>query len=291
MNGGKGSDFEFSDGRIIRLKNEDEKDELTVSSDTESRRVLESYRETRARKTAIKRTAAVCIVLAVFLILSAVAVFIFFRINDVVISGSERYGEEELYSALGLSKGSNLILTSSKTLENRLRKAFPALDKITVKKQLPDKLVITVTDGVGEYFLKTGGDVYILDKSLRILEISEKIPDDLPELISCDIQSAVLGEMLTFRTETHYNYLTRLLSDIRDHKAAPHINRIDMSEKFGVKLKYDDRFIISIGDAENASVKLTLAEEIIATLAENDKGIIDATDIEKCTFRKMKEID
>ena len=53
MNNGKGSDFLFENGKIVRLENDDEeKSSLSISSDTQSRRALESYRETRARKTA-----------------------------------------------------------------------------------------------------------------------------------------------------------------------------------------------------------------------------------------------
>ena len=63
-----------------------------------------------------------------------------------------------------------------------------------------------------------------------------------------------------------------------------------MSKKFDVKLKYDDRFIIYIGAAENTKTKLTLAEELISTLSAEEKGIIDATSTEKCSYRKTNEI-
>jgi hypothetical protein len=57
-----------------------------------------------------------------------------------------------------------------------------------------------------------------------------------------------------------------------------------------VKLRYDDRFIIIIGDAENANTKLTLAERLISTLSADEKGIIDASDLEISSFRKTDDI-
>ena len=292
MNNGKGSDFLFENGKIVRLENDDEeKSSLSISSDTQSRRALESYRETRARKTAIKRTLAVCIIFAVVLILITVAVFIFFKINNVSITGSEKYTEAELYSALKLSKSSNLFFTSAGTLESRLRNAYPSLEEISIKKQLPDKLVITVTDGVGEYYLKAGGDCYTLTDKLKVIEHSATAPPGCVELLTCDLSSAVIGQILQFKTTTHYNYLCGLLKEIKEHSAAEHITRIDMSEKFNVKLKYDDRFIIILGDADKATVKMNLAKNIISTLSDDDKGIIDASDIEKCSFRKTKDLN
>jgi cell division protein FtsQ len=292
MNGGKGSDFLFENGKIVRLQNDDaEKTSVGISSDTQSRRALESYRETRARKTAIKRTLAVCIIFAVVLVLVTVAVFVFFRINNVSISGSEKYTDAELYSALGLSKSSNLFFTSTAALESRLRKAYPSLEEISIKKQLPDKLTITVTDGVGKYYLKAGGDYYTLTEKLKVIDYSSKAPPGCVELLTCDLSSAVMGKTLEFKKDTHYNYLCTLLSEINGHKTASHINRVDMSEKFNVKLRYDDRFIIILGDADKATVKLNLADKLISTLSADESGIIDAADIEKCSFRKTNDLN
>ena len=64
-----------------------------------------------------------------------------------------------------------------------------------------------------------------------------------------------------------------------------------MSEKFNVKLRYDDRFIIVIGDAQDAKTKLELAEAVISTLSADEKGIIDASDIEKSSFRHTEIAD
>ena len=291
MNGGKGSDFGFENGKIIRRKSENETVRSTLSQETESRRILENFRESRARKTALKRTAAVIIILFVVLVLVAVAVFVFFRINDVSVSGSQVYTEQELRSALKLSGTSNLFLTSSSTLEGRLRSAYPSLDEIKIKKQLPDKLIITVSDGVPAYYLRMGGDVYVLTDTLKVMSSGSEVPDGCKELLSCDIQTAVLGEIMTFKTATHYNYLISLLNDISSHPSASHIVKIDMSKKFDVKLKYDDRFVINIGKAENTLTKLTLAESVIASLPDTDRGIIDASDIEKCSYRKTDEIN
>lgn len=290
MNGEKGPGFDFENGKIIRRQGTGGEDELTVSEQTRSALMMQSYRETRARKTAIRRTAAFCIIAVSVLLLGAAMLLVFFRISDVTVTGSDRYTEQELTECLKLSPYSNLILTSRGSIEERLRAAYPSLEEITVEKQLPDKLVITVTDGVGKYYMRMGGDVYVLTDTLKIIDRTDAAPVDCTELISCDIVTAVTGRVLSFRTGTHYNYLIRLLNAISEHGISGHIKVVDMSEKFNVKLRYDDRFIITIGDAEDVSTKLTLAESVISTLSADEKGIIDASDIEKCSFRRT-EID
>ncbi|MBO4421836.1 MAG: FtsQ-type POTRA domain-containing protein [Clostridia bacterium] len=291
MNGGKGPGFDFEDGKIIRREDTEEEDELTVSEQTRSALMMQSYRETRARKTARKRTIAFCMIAFTVVVLIAVALFVFFRISDVTVTGSSRFTEEELKSSLKLSSYSNLILTGKSTLESRMRSAYPSLDQITIEKELPDKLIITVTDGVGKYYMRMGGDIYVITDELKIIEQTDKIPEGCAELISCDIVSAVTGQIITFRTGTHYNYLVRLLDTIEEHGISPHITCVDMSEKFNVKLRYDDRFIIVIGDAQDAKTKLELAEAVISTLSADEKGIIDASDIEKSSFRHTEIAD
>lgn len=290
MNGEKGPGFDFENGKIIRRQETGGEDELTVSEQTRSALMMQNYRETRARKTAIRRTAAFCIIAVSVLLLGAAMLLVFFRISDVTVTGSDRYTEQELTECLKLSPYSNLILTSRGSIEERLRTAYPSLEEITVEKQLPDKLVITVTDGVGKYYMRMGGDVYVLTDTLKIIDRTDTAPADCTELISCDIVTAVTGRVLSFRTGTHYNYLIRLLHAISEHGICGHIKVVDMSEKFNVKLRYDDRFIITVGDAEDISTKLTLAESVISTLSADEKGIIDASDIEKCSFRRT-EID
>ncbi|MBO4423743.1 MAG: FtsQ-type POTRA domain-containing protein [Clostridia bacterium] len=292
MNGGKGSDFEFRDGKIVRQMPEATDDKRPkISSETETRRMLENYREKRARKTAVRRTVGVCVILAVVAVIIAAAVLVFFRISDVSISGSARYGEQELEEALGLSPWSNLFLTNMGTLRTRLHKAYPSLDRIEIRRQLPDKLVITVTDSVGAYYMKMGGDVYTMTSSLRITERGSFIPEGCRELILCDIKSAVIGNTVEFKTDTTYNYLTGLLSKIETHDTENNINRIDMSGKFDIRLRYQDRFIIMIGDAENAELKLKAAESIISMQSDDVKGVIDCKDASKCSLRKTDDVN
>ena len=290
MNSGKGSGFEFEDGRIIRKQSGDEKEEIVLTPGTESNRMLEEFRESRARKIAIRRTVAVCMIAAVILMVVSVVILLFFRIDEVTVTGSGKFSEEQLVSSLGLSRYSNLLLTGKGRLESRLRESFPSLDSISIEKRLPDKLIITVTDGVGRYYMTAGGDCYILSEELKALEKTDTVPDGLVELVSCDVVSVITGREIRFRTTTHYGYLTGLLKAIDGHSISEHIVKVDMSEKFNVKLRYDDRFVIIIGDAENANTKLTLAERLISTLSADEKGIIDASDLEISSFRKTDDI-
>lgn len=287
----KDAGFDFEDGRIIRRDEITDSGEIRVSSETEERRALESYRETRARKKAVKRTVIVVAVIITAALIIFISTFFLFRITKVEIGGSDVYSSEELEAALKLDKTSNLIFTDSSTLEQRLRKAYPSLDKISIKKSMPDKLVITVTDGVSDYYINLGGDYCLLTADLKVQSSQREKPEGYTEILLCDIESAVVGETVKFKTDTFYDYLLSLLDGIREHGISDHIVKIDVSKKFDIILKYDDSFLIYIGDADNIKTKLNLLRDIISTNLAGKKGIIYAYGTEEYSFKATNDID
>ena len=242
-------------------------------------------------KKAVRNTFIICTVIALIILSAAIACFFIFRIKEVSIKGSEKYTEEQLIQASGIGKNSNLIITRASAVERSLRTAYPSLEDIKISKKFPDRLEITVTDSEELYYIELGSDVFTITDDLRVTSQNKPVPEGAIELRSCGIVSVVVGEYMKFDKDTHYNYLKGLLENVRSHKISEHIVRVDMSEKFNIRLKYDDRFIIEIGDAENVNTKLTLAEAYISSLRDDEKGIIYATGLEIGSFRPSNDIE
>ena len=290
MNGKKNEGFSFEQGKIKRPGDNRQIKTEEVEEREKFERIMSHIRQSENKK-AIKNTVIVFFIMAFILASAAVACFFIFRISSVSVTGSLKYSEEQLAAATGLGRNSNLLLTRSSSVESALRAAYPSLEEVTVKKVFPDRLEITVSDSEELYYIELGSDVFTVTDDLRVTSQISSAPEGATELRSCDVVSAVVGEYIVFDRDTHYNYLKNLLDCIRAHNISEHIVRIDMSEKFDVKLKYDDRFIIEIGDASNASTKLTLAEAYIATLKDSDRGIIYATGLESGSFRATNDIE
>lgn len=290
MNGKKSEGFSFEDGKIKRPP-----DSRQIKADEDEgvenhNRIMSHIRQNETKK-AVKKTVLICLVIAFLIAAVAVACFFIFRIKEVSITGSGKYTEEQLCEAVGLGKYSNLILTKKSKIENSLRSAYPSLDEVNIRKVLPDRLEITVTDSGELYCIELGTDYFTVTDKLRVTSRQSTPPDGTVELRSCGVVSAVIGEYMVFDRDTHYNYLKGLLENIREHKISEHIVRVDMSEKFNIKLKYDDRFIIEIGDAENVTTKLTLAEAYIEACKDTDRGIIYASKLEIASFQPKTDIE
>ena len=54
-----------------------------------------------------------------------VALTLFFRVETIVVTGTERYTQEEVAAASGLKLGDNLFLLNKPTVNQRIREALP----------------------------------------------------------------------------------------------------------------------------------------------------------------------
>lgn len=110
-----------------------------------------------------------CIVLIVAVI--GAASIIFFRVNRIVVEGNSHYTTEEIVAASGVSQGDNLMLTGQSTVAVRLKNALPYISSVSIRKSLPDTLVISVSESGAQAVIYDGqGSWWLMDVSGKLLE-------------------------------------------------------------------------------------------------------------------------
>ena len=124
----------------------------------------------------------------------------YFLINRIDISGHNNVTEEEILTASVVAVGQNNISISIEEVESALAKN-PWLERVSVKRELPDILEIVVQERIPKFWILEGGVVYYADQqgqpivpvgnvavqSLPVLEIEkggEIFCDRLPEMLS-----------------------------------------------------------------------------------------------------------
>ncbi len=124
----------------------------------------------------------------------------YFLINHIDISGNNNVTNEEILAASGVSVGQNNISISIEEIEGALEKN-PWLERVSVKRVLPDILEIAVQERIPKFWILEGGVMCYADQygkaivpvdnvpvqSLPVLEIEkggEIFCDHLPEMLS-----------------------------------------------------------------------------------------------------------
>ena len=72
------------------------------------------------------------------------ALTLFFRVNTVVVSGQQRYTQQQILDASGIQTGDNLFLLNKYDVANQIIGELPYIETIRINRKLPDTLLVEV---------------------------------------------------------------------------------------------------------------------------------------------------
>ena len=135
---------------------------------------MAAMRHNRSRRRGRSRFGFLLKVLCVLTVLVALTVgaTVFFRVEQVVVSGNSRYTQEDVVAATGIRLGDNLYRMNKFQINQEVRQALPYVNELNIVRKLPNTILITVTewDAVAQ-ILPTAETVTEVDK-----ETGEEIP-------------------------------------------------------------------------------------------------------------------
>lgn len=107
----------------------------------------------------------------------------FFNIKDIKINGKSELLNADILDKIEQLKGKNLLYLNTSKIEKNLNEDA-RIDKIIIKKTYPSKLTINLQEKEIKYYLKKGGNIFLVNEKLDIFgyifEIKEK---DIPVVI------------------------------------------------------------------------------------------------------------
>ncbi len=71
---------------------------------------------------------------------------VFFRVEQVVVTGNSRYTQEEIVEVTGIQQGDNLYGWNKFAIAQRLRETLPYIGEVSIRRALPSTVIITVVE-------------------------------------------------------------------------------------------------------------------------------------------------
>ena len=217
--------------------------------------------------------------LAFVLICGAIglALAMFFKIEDIEISGSSRYTNQQITAAAEVRVGDNLFFLNKYDAAARIRRQLPYVETVQFRRVLPNKLVVQVTECQDPVAIKQDGIVdtvsaakwsqYIQIEGLTLLD-----PQVGAEARAAATQQSVLERLLTILT-------------LLDDKGMLHqVQVIDLSDAARITIRYADRFDVQFLWDADFDYKLDYLAAVVDKLEDNEKGTIDMTQEGKASF-------
>ena len=246
-------------------------------------------RHTRSRRRR-GRFSGLYKVLSVLLAAAAVvlACVVFFRVNNLEVSGNVRYTAQEIIEASGIKTGDNLVTLSRSRVSAAICTKLPYVENVTIKKVLPDGVVLRVSERVAAASVESAEGRWLISAQGKLLEKD----DSGTKSVTINGLTAVgpyPGGMLqvTEEEETTLSYVTQLLTQLETHGWLGQCTALDCSAATSMMLEYGIyRVKLPRGGDYNYCLSLTESALDSGKIPEGVGGLLDLTVVEgKVYFR------
>ncbi len=240
---------------------------------------LSAYQKKRKQKKIARNGFLAVLILA---LMSTAAYFIFTRylvVKEVVIQETTLYSQEEMLDVCAVEKQTPLIALSKKEICRAVEENFPYLVNVKVEFDLPGKVLVGFREDFGMMALQLGTELFSLDRELNVLA---KEPHDstIPRisLLTEDVSRCVVGEKLSFFDPAVATAISDLITALEKKEMLSDVNVFDLRDKLNIKVHYQSRFELLMGENSDLGYKFAMVQEVIKDLGAEERGRIDITD-------------
>ena len=220
--------------------------------------------------------------LSVLVICTAIiaAMTLFFRVNEIVVSGQKRYTAEEIQNAAGVELGANMYLLNKYEIARNISGALPYIENIRVNRKLPDTLLIEVSESGRPLAVVREDSAWLVSANGKIVEeLTQRQAGDYGKITGCELLAPEVGAPIALATEyaTQQTSLLALMEALDDAGLTENVDAIRLDDLSCLNMDYAGRFTVKMAysadyDFELEKLKRTLANELIQS---NMTGTID----------------
>ena len=242
------------------------------------------YRRRRGRFSGLYKVLSVLLVAAAVVL----ACVVFFRVNDLEVTGNVRYTAGEIIEASGIQIGDNLVGLPRSRVSAAICTKLPYVENVNIKKVLPDKVVFRVSERVAAASVESAEGRWLISAQGKLLE------KDNGSIRAVTINGLTAvgpypGGMIQVAEaeETTLNHVTELLTQLESHGWLGQCTVLDCSAVTSMTLDYGI-YQVKLPRGGDYDYCLSLTESALASgkIPEGVGGSLDLTVAEgKVYFR------
>lgn len=214
----------------------------------------------------------------IYLICGLMAAASFFPIAKIETRGLTHYPEAEVLETFGVEPGDNMFFTTSFFGAKRLEQQYPYFEDVRITRELPDKLIVNVTetDTVAAVGAADGG-YYLVDEKVRVLE-HVTASGDTPRVTGMNVQEIAVGKTLSSEEDGRVATLKTLLTGLKDAGMLEKITAYCMVDITDIYICYEGRVAVHLGTLDQLEQKLHDMDELLRNnLTPSDVKQLDLT--------------
>ncbi|MBE6781582.1 MAG: FtsQ-type POTRA domain-containing protein [Ruminococcaceae bacterium] len=250
-----------------------------ATDNTRAREREAAVKKAQKGKRRRRRKQTVAVTLLILTICAAVlctlSLTVFFKIENIKVSGSNIYTAKEIIDCTEIKAGDNLILAllSKNKVAQKLEKELPFIVKVNFDHALPSTIEIKVTETTEQIYISKKDEHFSADLSGKI--IKEKTEND-SELVVFSVlpeTTAVVGEKATFSTDREQE-LFKLYADlIRSDEIK--VDAVNITDPYGSYMKIEERIIVKFGSSSYFEEKTAYLKAGLSRISKDAEGVFD----------------
>lgn len=238
------------------------------------------------------------LLLGVMIFFKVDKVTVHYKLDDVEVSGTHKYGSWQIMEASGLEKGDNLLFVSASKIAGRITTKLPYIQEVRVEISLPDTVKIEIVEADVTYAIEAeNGEWWLIDSGGKVLEqISAAQSKAVTKVLGVQVtdpapgQSAVAAEPIPEETNedgtpvpvvVHGSEQLQIAVSILQYLEANGIlgemASIDVSYVGDIQLWLAERYQILLGDATQLDYKIAAMKMAIDQSGNYQSGILDVS--------------
>lgn len=201
---------------------------------------------------------------------------VFFNIDEIVVLNSGAHTTDEIISIGNVKIGDNLVRTSLKKIEDNVLDECLDIDKVSVKRSFPNKLIIDCLPCDVKFCYQKNDGMYVYVSSCgRVTETEQSAPPDNTLILKINtdfFEDCHKGQYIELPQEdkTKINKLINKLDSV----GCKDINRI-VFEESKIYVTYQNRIVIEIPDISKTNYMIDMSMNIINDyIGLNERGKI-----------------
>ncbi len=218
--------------------------------------------------------------LSVVLILIALTVgsMIFFRVEEVEVTGNERYTAQQVLEASGIQKGDSLFALNRSRVVLRIQQALPYVDAVSIRPSLPQSVVISVSESGAVASIESEGTWWLMSCRCKVLAPANGGPEGAVVSGITPLRP-VAGSALRVGEgeETKLESLKQLFSALRDEELLDKVSAVDLSYDSRISFTYDERYTVKMPMTADFPKKMRALSQVVASERIGERGTIDFT--------------
>ena len=222
---------------------------------------------------------------------------VFFKVENIQVSGAEVYSEWAIREASGLNEGDNLLTFSHARSAALIKANLPYVDTVRFGIKLPDTVNIIVKEDEVVYAVKDqNGQWWLMNSDGRVVEMGDNskasnhtqilgvaLQDPVPDaqavaMEAVSAETVPEGETMPVITTTGAQRLTaamQILQALEDNDIVGSAASVDVTRIEDIIVWYGTRYQVNLGDSSRLDYKIACMNDVILQMSDYQSGILD----------------